>query len=238
MKRTKTKGKTVDEAIESGLSVLGIKREEADIKVLNEGKGGVLGVFGGEDAEVEIIKKEGLEGEAKTILQELLDKMGFMTIVSSKGEKEGLICLEIKGEDIGRIIGKEGGTLEALQALLGAMMSKSAKRRVRILLDAAGYRERRARKIEKIAREAIDKVEKTGKETVLPPMSAADRRIVHLFVKEREGVESFSKGERDGRRVVIVPKGKAKEMLEKGAKEELSMEEGIKESEEERGPIL
>lgn len=230
MKTIKMKGKTVEEAVESALAVLGAKKEQVSVSVLKEGKGGVLGVFGGEAAEVEVTVKGGLSEEAQTRLQDLLDKMGLMTIVSAKEAGEDIVYAEIKGEDLGRIIGKEGATLEALQLLLGATMSKSAKRRVRIIVDAAGYRERRAKKVGRIALEAVQKAQETGEEAVLPPMSAADRRIVHLFIKEKQGMVSFSRGEREGRRVVVVPEEKAKELIEEGEKEELSAEEGKKKS--------
>jgi len=231
MKTIKMKGKTVDEAVEGALAVLGAKREDVDVNVLNEGKGGVLGVFGGEEAEVEVKLKTEAAEEAKIRLQEILDKMGFVSLVSAKKEGE-LVKVEIKGDDLGRIIGKEGATLEALQVLLSSMLSKSAKQRVRVLADAAGYREKRAKKTEQMAKEAAEKAEKTGKEVVLPPMPASERRLVHLYIQERAGVESFSKGERDGRRVVVVPKERAREIIERGDKEEFSMEEGSRESEE------
>jgi len=234
MKTIKMKGGTVEEAIEAALSVLGAKKEEVEIKVLNEGKGGILGMLGGGEAEVEVKVKTSIVEEAKARTEALLDKMGLVSLVSAEEEEGDVVRVDIKGDDIGRIIGREGATLEALQLLVSAMISRSATRRIRVLADAAGYRERRARKIEKMALEAAKKAEETGEETTLPPMPAADRRIVHLFIKGRDDVISFSRGEREGRRVVVVPKEKAKELIEKGEKEEVSLEEERESEGEER----
>ena len=212
MREVKTTGRTVDEAVEAALSILGKKREDVEITVLKEGKEGVLGVFGGEEAEVEVKIKTSLTEETKSILQDILDKMGLITIVSAT-EKEGTIFIDISGDDLGRIIGNEGATLEALQVILSAIVGKAQKGKVRIVVDAGGYKQRRLETAEKIASEAVEKAKRTGKEEVLPPMPASERRAIHLFVKGKEGVSSFSRGEGEERRIVIVP-GEAKEESE------------------------
>jgi len=203
----KMKGKTVEEAITMALQVLGKTREEVDVKVLSEAEGGVLGVFGGKEAEVEVSPKTALGEQARAVVQEILDKMGFITLVSIKAEEGDTIHLDIKGEDMGRIIGRAGSSIDSLQYLASIMLSKKHAKRVRVLVDAEGYREKRQKMVAQDAEAIASEVEKTGKEKALPPMSAADRRIIHLYIQESHpNLTSYSRGEGSGRQVVIAPK--------------------------------
>lgn len=209
MKKVTMKGKNVDEAVGSALKVLGLTKDQVDVRVIGEGKGGVLGVFGGEEAEVEVSEKMDRDEMAKTFLQDILDKMGFMALANVKGKDGDRILIEIKGEDIGRIIGKDGATLNALQSIVSTMLGRRLKERVRVTVDAEGYRERRQKAIERIAEEACKDVERLEVEKMLPPMSPSDRRFVHMWVKKHPKLASFSVGERDRRRVVITLASKA-----------------------------
>lgn len=205
MRDIKMKGRSVEEAVEAALQVLGASKDEVQVKVLKEGKSGVLGVFGGEAAEVEVALKEDSTEKGKRILQDILDKMGFLTIVSVAKKEAERLFLEIKGEDLGRIIGRDGATLDALQTIVSSILSRSTRKRELISIDAAGYRERRAEKLRRIAEEAITEALGKGGEVVLPPMSARDRREVHLTVQEDGRATSYSKGEGAERRVIIAP---------------------------------
>ena len=205
MREVKMKGRSVEEAVEAALQVLGAAKDEVQVKVLKEGKGGVLGVFGGEEAEVEVTLKEDSTEKGKRILQEILDKTGFLTIVSAAKGEEGRLSLEVKGEDLGRIIGRDGATLDALQTIVSAILSRSTRKRELVSIDAAGYRKRRGEKLRRVAEEAITEALEKGREVVLPPMSARDRREVHLTAQEDGRTISYSKGEGGDRRVVIAP---------------------------------
>jgi spoIIIJ-associated protein len=201
------KGKTTDEAIELALQVLGKTRDEVDVRVISEGEGGVLGVFGAKEAEVEVSPKASMGEAARALVQEILDKMQFLTLVSIKEEAEDTINLEIKGEDMGRIIGRAGATIDSLQYLSSIILSKKSARRIRVLVDAEGYRERRQKVVTDDAQIVAKDVEATGKERALPPMSAADRRLIHIYIQEKfPGLTSYSKGEGANRQVVIAPK--------------------------------
>jgi len=197
----------VEDAVEAAIQVLGISRSEADVKVINEGRAGVLGVFGGQEAEVEVSPLGSTAEMAKGILQELLDRAGFMTLVSIQGEEKGRSRLEIKGEDLGRIIGKEGAALDAIQTLTSAILSRKLHRRAYVSVDAAGYRDKRSEKLKRAASEAIEEALQKGGEVALPPMSARDRREVHLAVKDDGRASSVSRGQGATRRVIVVPQG-------------------------------
>jgi len=201
------KGKTVEEAIDLALQVIGKKREEVEVKVLSEPEAGVLGVFGGKEAEVEVFPKISLGEEARGLMQEILDKMRFMTLVSIKGEEGDNISLEIKGEDIGRIIGRGGATIDSLQHIASIILSKKHGKRVRVLVDAEGYRERRKKIVTEDAEKIAKEVEKSGKEIAMQPMSAAERRLIHIYIQETfPKLITYSRGEGENRQVVIAPK--------------------------------
>lgn len=207
MEPVRMKGRTVDEAVSSALAVLGLSREAADVKVINEGKPAVMGIIGGEEAEVEVAPKGASAERAREALQGILDLMEFLAAAEVAGEAEGGVSLVIKGEDLGRIIGKEGAMLKALETIVGAMIWKAAGVRTRVAIDAAGYRDKRVKALERLAAEVIEEVTLSGQEKAMPPMEASDRRIIHMYLKDNPQVTSYSRGEGKDRRLVIAPRG-------------------------------
>lgn len=206
MRSVRMKGRNVEEAVEAALAVLGVSKNEVDVKIISEGKAGVLGVIGTEEAEVEVVAKGSIESEASQILQNILDRMGFLAMASVDKIDEGEVFLVIRGEDIGRIIGKEGSMLDALETIVSAIVSKMFGQRVRIHIDAGGYRAKRIRALERLAEDAASEVAATGKEKILPYMPADDRRIIHLYLSNHDKVKSYSQGEGRNRRLIIAPR--------------------------------
>jgi spoIIIJ-associated protein len=206
MKTVTMKGKNVDDAVNAAIAVLGVEKDRARIKVIKEGKNAVMGIIGGEEAEVEVSVAGDVKEEAREILQNILDKMGLLAIVEAKDE-DGGVTLAVKGEDMGRIIGKEGIMLKSLETVVRAMASRILNEKTRINIDAGDYREKRAKSLERLAAEVVDEVISTGQEKMMPAMSAADRRIIHLYIQQQSKAYSESIGEGRDRRLVIHPKG-------------------------------
>lgn len=143
--------------------------------------------------------------EVREFLQQVLDRMDLEAearLVSSEGNQ---IALEVVGEDVALLIGKHGQTLDALQLLVAAGMARKLPGHPRILLDAEGYRERRADSLRRmalsLARQALD----SGQEAVMEGLNAAERRIIHTALADEPGVGTYSEGEEPNRRVVITP---------------------------------
>jgi spoIIIJ-associated protein len=199
------KAKTVDAATKEAFAVLGGNEENTFIRIINEGRPALLGMIGGEDVEIEATLREGIENDAKQVLQEILDKMSFVALVDIKTEEGGHV-LNVRGDDMGRIIGKDGNTLKAFEILVRSMLGRVYNERININIDAGEYREKRKQSLERLAKEVADEVEASGKEKALPQLEAADRRIIHMFLKESLSVSSFSQGEGRDRRLVIAPK--------------------------------
>ena len=206
MKSLRMKGKNVEEAAEAAAAVLGVSRKQIQVRVISEGKPAMMGILGGEEAEVEAVVKEGSAEEARQALQGVLDKMLFLAAVDVDSESGEGVNLSIKGEDMGRIIGKEGAMLKALETVVGAMVWKLTGNRIRVHIDAGGYREKRIRSLERLASEVAEEVAASGQEKVLPFMEASDRRAIHLFLQNNSNVTSYSQGDGKDRRLVIAPR--------------------------------
>jgi spoIIIJ-associated protein len=115
------------------------------------------------------------------------------------------IRLEIEGTDAGRVIGKKGQTLSALQFLANRVINRPARRRRHVILDAEGYRQRREDTLSTMARRLGKQAVDEGKIITFEPMPPQDRRVVHLALAKFPGVVTKSDGEGEGRRVQIIP---------------------------------
>jgi spoIIIJ-associated protein len=142
--------------------------------------------------------------EAKSTLTEILDLMGFFSVVRVGSSDDDELVLEIEGDDLGRVIGKDGTTLDALQHMLRVIMSRRLKTSFKVSVDANNYRQKHYRTIRSIAIEAAQRVKETVEEVEMKPMNAADRRVVHTVLSD-EGVRTGSVGDRKSRRVVVSP---------------------------------
>ena len=111
----------------------------------------------------------------------------------------------VLGEDVGLLIGRRGQTIDAVQLLCYRAAFRGLQDRKRVVVDAAGYRERRRLAIEGQADRAAERALQTGKEIELEPMSATDRRVVHQHLKDRGGLETFSEGDDPERCVIVAP---------------------------------
>jgi spoIIIJ-associated protein len=205
--------KTVDEAIELALKELGASREEVEIVVLREGRSGFLGIGAG-GAMVRVFRRHADEtvreavSVAKEILEQLLSLMDIEAVVEEKKPSESghaQFNLELKGEDLGVLIGRRGQTLASLQYLLYLMAGHRLKVHVPLSIDVEGYLERRNESLQGLALRMAERVITTGQIAVMEPMPPRERRIIHLTLKDFKGVVTQSIGEGEYRKVTIVP---------------------------------
>lgn len=113
--------------------------------------------------------------------------------------------LELKGDDLGVLIGRRGQTLASLQYLLYLMAGHRLKVHVPLTIDVEGYLERRSESLQTLAQRMAERVVTTGQIAVMEPMTPRERRIIHLALKDYKGVVTQSIGEGDYRKVTIVP---------------------------------
>jgi len=144
---------------------------------------------------------------AKEFLDGLLDEYGFEASVEIRVLDEETVELAADGEGLGMLVGPKGSTLAALQDVTRTVVQRRfpSSRTGRILVDVAGYRERRAAALQRFSKQVAEEVMETGSERALEAMSPADRKVVHDTVNEIEGVATRSEGEDPDRYVVISP---------------------------------
>ncbi|RIV20141.1 protein jag [Alicyclobacillaceae bacterium I2511] len=212
MKKVQASGRTVEEALTSALVRLGVTRSQASVRVLQEPVKGFLGFIGGREAKIEVSVAASPETVAQEFLVETLRLMGLVdarvhrTHLDTE-DKSILLDVECKDENFSTVIGRHGVTLDALQFLAGVVASRDTEGFVKVYLDAGGYRQRRTEGLQRLAERVAEKVVRTGQAVPLEAMSAADRRIVHMFLQEYEGVATVSEGVEPHRMVVVVRQG-------------------------------
>ena len=143
---------------------------------------------------------------ARTFVVGLLERLGADAAVGIEELDEDMVEVAVTGADLGLLIGPKGATLSALQDLTRTVVQrKTGGRNGRIVLDVAGYRQRRREALERFTRQLAEEVKATGERRMLEPMHPADRKVVHDTANTIDGVSTTSEGEEPRRRVVILP---------------------------------
>lgn len=208
-------GKTVEAALKSAASQLGVEADTLQYEVIAEAKKGFLGI-GEAPAKVRIFltkeeeKTNGTDA-AVQFIDTLLQDMEIHAEVQVDEGKDGCKEIRIYGEEASVLIGHHGDTLEALQYLVNLAANKKVKESdskeyLRIYMDIEDYRTRRAETLRALARRMADKVLRYGRSMALEPMPAYERRIIHAEIQQVEGVTTHSVGNESNRRVVISKK--------------------------------
>ena len=142
----------------------------------------------------------------RELLIEIADRMGFEVEVDQReDEDEDHTLLNINGEDASQLIGKKGQTLDAIQYLLNKISSTDGDDHKPVVVDCNGYRQRRSEALQDMARQLGEKAAQSGRIVAVNPMSAHDRRIIHMTLKEAPGLTTRSEGDGLYRRLLIVP---------------------------------
>lgn len=163
MREVEATGQTVEEAIESALSQLNITKEEAEIDVIDQGKKGLFGLFGGRPAVVQVKKAIDPVNEAKDFLLSVAEEMGVNATIEVKRDGRD-VEFNISGEKMALLIGKRGQTLNALQHLTQLIANRVSDQFITILLDAENYRERRKQTLTNLAERLAEKALRTNRD--------------------------------------------------------------------------
>ncbi len=154
---------------------------------------------------------------AKSVLEKLLDLMGVPATVEllaeapfpeDMGGGEKALAFDVKGDDLGILIGRRGQTLACLQYIVRLIVTQQTKSWVPIIVDIEGYRRRRYESLQALAWRMAEQVKAKRMPFALEPMPAFDRRVIHLSLADHPEVTTQSTGEGESRRVVILPKEK------------------------------
>jgi len=191
-----------------------------EVTVVREGRPGILGL-GAEEAVVRVTQiipipeeESDTVGVARTVLERLLTLTGVDGSVMSEvqpvvaGGQESTVVLNIKGDDLGILIGRRGQTLACLQYIIRLIVGHQTKTWLPIVIDVEGYKQRRYRALQVFARNMAEQVKARGTPFTMEPMPAYERRIIHLALVDHPDVTTQSNGLGEARRVVIQPKRK------------------------------
>jgi spoIIIJ-associated protein len=216
-------GETVGEAKWAALRELekrqpGLDKSTVRFQVVTEGERGLLGVgyaparvVATVDADAEPAQdgpradESELAGEARVLIARIIDGIGVVGRIDVE-EDEETITLSCTGPDLGMLIGRHGQTIDAVQYLANAAMyRRHPEDRKEVVVDAAGYRARRRTSLEALAVRSAERALTDREPVELEPMTAVERKVVHIRLKEFDGVETSSEGTEPNRFVVIHP---------------------------------
>jgi spoIIIJ-associated protein len=149
--------------------------------------------------------------KSRQIVADLLEKMKIEAHIEVRygdpdDEGQRPVMVDIQGDDLAVLIGRRAEILNALQYIVNLIISKQVEHWVQVIIDVQGYRVRHEHQLRQMAQRMADQAMKTGRRQTLEPMSAGDRRIIHLELREHPGVITQSVGEDPTRKVTIIPK--------------------------------
>ena len=216
-------GETVGEAKWTALRELerrhpGLDKAAVQFEVVSEGERGILGVGyeparvvahlpaeAAEAAATVVDEEAGQVADARALVARIVKTLGVDAGVDAHEEPEAIV-ITCSGPDVGLLIGRHGQTIDSIQYLLNAVGWRAyGEERKEVTVDAAGYRARRKATLEALALRVADRVRDSGEREELEPMTAVERKVVHLRLKDVAGVSTASEGTEPNRYVVVVP---------------------------------
>ena len=198
--------KTVDDAITEALVKLGTTSDRIEYEVIEKGSAGFIGI-GRRDAVIKARKKYSIEDDTREFLNKVFAAMDLQVeIIIDRPEDGNVVNVELKGDDMGVLIGKRGQTLDSLQYLTNLAVNKHAENFVKVKIDTEDYRKRRRETLENLARNIAYKVKRTKHPVSLEPMNPFERRVIHSALQNDRFVTTHSEGEEPYRKVVVTLK--------------------------------
>ena len=198
--------KNVEDAITEACQKLGVTSDQIEYEVIDKGSSGFLGI-GSKNAVIKARKKASVEGRVKDFFDSVFEAMHMeVELVIKVDENEKVIDVELKGDDMGILIGKRGQTLDSLQYLANLAINKKSEDYYKVKVDTEDYRKRRRDTLENLAKNIAYKVKRTKHSVSLEPMNPFERRIIHSALQNDKYVTTHSEGDEPFRHVVVTLK--------------------------------
>ena len=198
--------KTVEDALTDASVQLGITSDQLEYEIVEKGSSGFLGI-GSKNAVIRVKVKSSIEDEVKKFLTSVFNAMNMeVEIIINKNEDEKFLDVELKGDDMGVLIGKRGQTLDSLQYLTSLAINKHRDEYYKVQIDTEDYRKRRKETLENLAKNIAYKVKRTKRPVSLEPMNPFERRVIHSALQNDKYVTTHSEGEEPYRHVVVTLK--------------------------------
>ena len=194
--------KTVDDALTEACVQLGTTSDKLEYEVIEKGSTGFLGI-GSRNAVIKVRKVCSVEDIVKDFLDQVFKAMEMeVEILIKKDEENHFLDVELKGADMGILIGKRGQTLDSLQYLTNLAVNKHSDHYYKVKIDTEDYRNRRRETLENLAKNIAYKVKRTKRAVSLEPMNPFERRVIHSALQNDRYVTTHSEGEEDRKSVV------------------------------------
>jgi spoIIIJ-associated protein len=223
IKELEISGKNIEEAIEKGLRKLNCSKEDVELKILDEGTKGLFGLMGVKPARVlltikdkvksknnEENKKENKEIDfelayknVKEYLERIISLMNININDIKISHNEDTINIEISTDSGNLLIGRAGQCINALEYIIQLMLNTNSNTRAKVSIDIENYRQKQEERLKAIANKAIEYVKRTKKIYRFEPMSAKERKFLHIYLKNIGGFDTFSEGEGLKRKVGV-----------------------------------
>lgn len=201
--------KTVGDAVTAACQHFLVTSDKLEYEILEEGSTGFLG-FNAKPAVIQARVRVTVEDKALQFLNDVFAAMKMDVVMDiAYDEVEKHLDIDLKGDEMGILIGKRGQTLDSLQYLVSLIVNKGTEGYLRVKLDTENYRERRKETLETLAKNIAYKVKRTRRPVSLEPMNPYERRIIHAAVQNDKYVTTRSEGEEPFRHVVIALKKEA-----------------------------
>ena len=195
--------KTYDDAVTDALVQLGATSDQVEIEVLDKGSSGFLGI-GARPVKIRVSKKFTAETYLRKFLSDIFQAMKLDVEISIRvNEESHFMDVELKGDEMGILIGKRGQTLDSLQLLANNAMHKNFETYYKVKIDMENYRVRRRKTLENLARNIAYKVKRTRHSVALEPMNPFERRVIHSALQNDRYVITHSEGDEPFRHVVV-----------------------------------
>ncbi len=206
MEYIEVSAKTVDEALTEASIRLGIPSSELEYEVIEKGSAGFLGI-GSKNAVIKAWKRFSIEDNTKEFLSSVFKAMELEVEIEVKvNEEDKTIDVDLKGDDMGILIGKRGQTLDSLQYLTNLAVNKNSEEYYKVKVDTEDYRKRRKETLENLAKNIAYKVKRTKRPVTLEPMNPFERRVIHSALQNDRFVTTHSEGDEPYRHVVVTLK--------------------------------
>ena len=207
MEYIEVSAKTVEDALTDASVQLGITSDQLEYEIVEKGSNGFLGLIGSKNATIRVKVKSSVEDEVKEFLTSVFNAMKMQVEIEiNKNEDERFLDVELKGDDMGVLIGKRGQTLDSLQYLTSLAINKHSDVYYKVKIDTEDYRKRRRDTLENLARNIAYKVKRTKRPVSLEPMNPFERRVIHSALQNDRYVTTHSEGEEPFRHVVVTLK--------------------------------
>ena len=199
-------GKTVEDARTEALIKLGTTSDQIEVEILEKGSSGFLGI-GSKPAVIRVRRKFTMEDCVRDFLTQVFDAMDLTVDISVEVEEDNhTVNVELKGDEMGVLIGKRGQTLDSLQYLTSLALNRHTDEYVKVKLDTEDYRKRRKETLENLAKNIAYKVKRTKRPVSLEPMNPFERRVIYSTLQNDKYVSTHSEGEEPHRHVVVTLK--------------------------------